>query len=487
MKSIFQKIVTQLQSYDFYETFRDSINYFGATLLINALGIISLPIYTYFFSPGQFGIAEIFNTLCKIGLALFTLNFHQSVFRYYVDDKEEGKEAFVGSSILLTTGLLVISCLLVLLFKEPIANWLNLPVWLLPLVFPIVFFTSIIGIYYQVQIARKDSKKAASMEIFVSYSRFLVVVGILYFLLPDYWGKVYGDIIAVSAMGMYALWQLRSHIRFDYAKKHLEYILNYSFPLVFGSLGYLILSYFDQLMINAMVGDTETGLYSYAYKIGLLMSGLGVAMNKAGQTDFFKWMNESDFDAVKSQHKSLAKLLTLGAIFLILFAFDMGQLLSSREDFNTALHLVPILVVAYWFTGIYLYYARGIMFVKRTIYLSISVVIAGMVNVGLNLWLIPIHGYEVAAWTTLASCFTMALCCLIILKVAFKDLYFPPISVWASKFVYILIAALILYGLNTYTELSFVWSLLVRILVFGMIGFLFFGSKIMAYFNKEVS
>ena len=48
-------------------------------------------------------------------------------------------------------------------------------------------------------------------------------------------------------------------------------------------------------------------------------------------------------------------------------------------------------------------YVNYAFYQKKTYLIAVITIITGAINVGLNYWLIPIYGYEVAAWTTLFS------------------------------------------------------------------------------------
>ena len=104
---------------------------------------------------------------------------------------------------------------------------------------------------------------------------------------------------------------------------------------------------------------------------------------------------------------SLTKLLVIATAFLILFAVDLGTLLSSKAAYLEALPLLPIIVGGYFFHGITQLFFRGVYFLKRNLYLTVIILIAGALNIGLNYYYIPQYGYAAAAYTTLVAYFFM--------------------------------------------------------------------------------
>ena len=163
----------------------------------------------------------------------------------------------------------------------------------------------------------------------------------------------------------------------------------------------IVLHYSDQLIINKYVGNGEAGLYSFAYKIGFLYHGFDQALQNASKADFYKWMNRKLYPQIKGQIKSMLKLQVLAASFLILFASDLGYFLSSNKAFTVSLHLVPIIIGGYVFFSAYMFYARLILFTKKTAYISLLTIIVVIINITLNLYYIPMYGYVVAAYTCL--------------------------------------------------------------------------------------
>ncbi|MBU7032872.1 MAG: polysaccharide biosynthesis C-terminal domain-containing protein, partial [Theionarchaea archaeon] len=80
----------------------------------------------------------------------------------------------------------------------------------------------------------------------------------------------------------------------------------------------------------------------------------------------------------------------------------LGMFLAD-EKFHAGLTVVPIVVIGYIFYAMFTVYNRYISYEKKTVYLSIVVLISGIINIILNAWLIPQHGYIAAAYTTVAS------------------------------------------------------------------------------------
>jgi O-antigen/teichoic acid export membrane protein len=206
----------------------------------------------------------------------------------------------------------------------------------------------------------------------------------------------------------------------------VKYALIYSIPLIPFALSNYILTSFDQWFINSSVGHAAAGQYAFAYKIGMIYMGLGVALLNGASPSYYKYMNNKEHKEVWKQVDSMTKLLILGAGFLMLFAVDAGTLLSSKEIFLEALPIAPVIIGAYIFNGISNFSNRGIYYKKKNSYLVLVILTSGIVNILLNWYFIGVKGYtyQAAAYTTLVSYFIMMLFSLFVTKYILK---LPPL------------------------------------------------------------
>ena len=189
--------------------------------------------------------------------------------------------------------------------------------------------------------------------------------------------------------------------------KHLKYIAQYSFPLIPYALSGVILHQFDRIMIDHSEGTDDTGLYSLGHNIGALVFLVNHAVNVAFMPYFFEMMADKEFRKLDKTTGRLFSLVALAGLALIFFARELGELLAA-ETFHEGLKVIPPIVVGYLFFSVFMFYGRFIGYEKKTIYSSILIITAGVVNIVMNATLIPRYGYVAAAYTTLASYLLLA-------------------------------------------------------------------------------
>lgn len=77
------------------------------------------------------------------------------------------------------------------------------------------------------------------------------------------------------------------------------YGLKISLPIVPHGLGQLLLAQFDRIMIKRIIGDTEAGLYSFAYNVGMIFQVITNSLDTAWTPWFFEKMEAKDYPSIR--------------------------------------------------------------------------------------------------------------------------------------------------------------------------------------------
>lgn len=475
------EILTKIKKSDIYHNLSHAKNYFSADVATKAIGFISIPIFTRLLTQSEYGISTVFLSYVGIITVLLSLNSHTAVGRYYFEKTEDYSE-FVGTTLTLLMIIFGVFIPLFFLFYNFLNHLINLPSNLLFYILFASVFSIMYSIYYQILAAQQKSKEVAKISIIYGYSGFIVSVILTYFLSSDrYLGKIWASLIIGSIFSIYFLFKLRDSIIFSLNKVHIKYIVSYSFPLIPYSLSNVILAQFDRIMINNIVGSSSAGIYSLGYTIGSLLAMVIAATLTAifpQAMKFFEDKNYKRMDLLVSRIFSIEIILALG---LILFGKEILFLLAD-EKFHIAANVIPIVVVGYIFYGMSVIYGLYVVNSKKMIYLSISVLSAGMINIFLNLIFIPKYGYVGAAYTTTISYFLMFFLNWIITKYVLLEKSTPLWIFWKSTFLLFLIL-LVVGGIEHYIVDNIIIILTKLLFIFIFIISLFFKESKTIYLN----
>jgi O-antigen/teichoic acid export membrane protein len=405
-------ILAKLKNFSFFDSFKHASVYFSGTILIQGLGIISLPVMTYFLSPEEYGIVNVYLSYTLIASVIFSLNLEWSISRYFLEPDAQ-KKAFLSTIFTAVTVLYSVSAFCIYLYREEVGRFLNLSPqlvnWLM-----LYSYTSIMWyVYFFIRIAENNSREMTTMQVLNQYIKFVVSVACIIYLKKYggslYMGKIVGEFFVNAILAIFLFYLIRKYFDFRNMKwAYLRYALVYSLPLVPYALGGQILSSFDQWYINVALGPEKAGLYSFAYKISLLMFGLITALHNASLVHYTKMMDEQKYEDIATQSYSIHKLTLLAGLFLILFSVDLGTLLSAKASFREALVIVPIIILGNILYGLALLYTRVYNYRKINLFITLIFLSGAVVNICLNMLFVKDYGYKAAAYTTLFSYALMA-------------------------------------------------------------------------------
>ena len=203
--------------------------------------------------------------------------------------------------------------------------------------------------------------------------------------------------------------KIRFTFKIDW-KKHMKPIL----VLFAMQISESILNNLDITMLGIIKDDYTVGLYGFAYKIKMMLAQLVYAIVVVFVPKCSKAYSDGDFDTYNKYIKKMYDITThlffpaiLGAVFVspqIVAIFGGGK-------FNESLDYLRILLGSLAISSIGSYFVGNLILIstKREVLYAVSSFIGVIVNVILNLILIPQMGGLAAAITTCISEFTILL------------------------------------------------------------------------------
>lgn len=474
MKSLSNKIKTN----PFYETLYHSKIYLISNLATKGLGIISLPVMTRLLLPSDYGLLSVFNGYNAILISILTLNCYVALGRYYYEGQNDFKE-FFGTSVIFVLSLLFISFICFIIFKNKVSSLMNLPNCLVIYVVPFAIFYVFASWYEQIYVPQQKSKQIAIRNIISSYGGFGLAVLIISLLDKDkYMGQIYAMAIMGIFFSFYYFYVLRPYIKFSFKLEALRYSLSFSLPLIPYAICSAALAQADRVLINKYCGPNDVGLYSMAYSISALLTLVLSSLSVAWTPAYFKHMKDKNYGQLDNDLVLIMKILVACAFFLILFGREIGMLLA-KNNFHSALFIVPVIVVGLIIYAYGTFYSWHIQYAKKNIYMTPIVVVAGAVSISLNVIFIPRYGYVAAPFVSCVSYLAMLLMAIFVSKNILK-LHITPI-IRVSKPLLVMIPFVFIYYILMLMDLNTVANVMVKMILltfFILIIFISYVKKI---------
>jgi O-antigen/teichoic acid export membrane protein len=369
-------------------------NYLIASLATKALGFISIPFYTRFLSTTEYGIVSIFIGVVGILNSIMTLGIDCAISRYYFDQKDsEDFKNFIGISSFMAGIIFIINSLLIILFAGYLSQSTKLPKELIFFFIPVVL-TNIIGLTFeQIYGPMKKSSLIASSSLFRVYLTFgISVVFILILKNNKYFGPVIGQTITGLLMIVFWLYKIKPYIKFPTIRKNqILYILTYSIPLIPYTLSGVLIEQFAKLSIANIQDVSQTGFYTLALSIaGLTSLFIGIT-HQAWNPYYFEYMNNKNYKKLDQDLCRIFKITLFAAIFISAFGNEIGKILAPAR-YSGLLYLIPIFSIGYIFYQLAYVYMRNFGYSRKTIYLTLIVLFSSIINIFLNILLIPSMG-----------------------------------------------------------------------------------------------
>jgi len=194
----------------------------------------------------------------------------------------------------------------------------------------------------------------------------------------------------------------------------LQQMYKYAWPLVIVGVAGVISTMSDRWLINRLsIGTDEqneiaTGLYAAAVKFAVIMQLFIQAFNYAAEPFFFKRANDKGAQQIYADVARVFTFVGSFAFLTILCYLDILQVIFVGEGFRGGLRILPILLLAYLFLGLYYNFSVWYKIKDKTV-VGAGIAIAGaLISLACNIYLIPKMGIIASAWAAFFTFGSMA-------------------------------------------------------------------------------
>lgn len=219
-----------------------------------------------------------------------------------------------------------------------------------------------------------------------------------------YEGYVFSNLILFTYLGFIN----HAEYKFGINIKMLKNMLIFSGGLIPSCIASTVLTLSDRYFLKGYRSLTETGIYSIGYKFGMLIGPLFIEPFSQIFTPY-KFSIWKDSDAEKKFNVVFLKYHIVGCFIMLaicIYSKSMILFLTSKDSI-AAYKIVPLIAIVYFFYGKSCFYCLGIQIKNKTYLDGIIMLLAGAINLILNVMLIPKFGMYGAALSTIVSYISM--------------------------------------------------------------------------------
>ena len=366
-----------------------------------------------------FAYFVLFNVLLAYGM-------ETAFFRFFNSDEHKKTVLSTSAISLLLTSTMVL--VIGYIFRQDLSSLIHIDADYIVLVLWILFFDALVIIPFAYLRALGKTIKYTVVKLTnVILNLGLNIVLLLYlkswaetstlwqtFYKPDF--EVHYIFIAnVIASGVTLLLLISFYFKLNYSFSITLWkkMLRYAFPVLVAGVAFSINETFDRILLERLLPENLSkdaiGTYSACYKLALFMMLFATAYRLGVEPFFFN--NAKDTDAKTNYAKILEFFVIFGALILlsvIVFVDVLKLILIPNEAYWEAMTVVPILLLAYLFLGIYHNLSVWYKITDRTKFGAYISIFGALITLLINIIFIPKFGYMASATATLFAYATMA-------------------------------------------------------------------------------
>lgn len=452
----------------------NSALYSFTTLLQKGASFFLLPLYTAFLTPEDYGIVNVVTSVSSFMAVLIMMALNGAATRFHYKNTEENYRKVLWGTI---TSIVFISSL----------GWgavfFTLHRFLVdPFIGEIDFYpyaviglanTIITPLYLLFQSYLQARQEALHYSI-NTFSHFLTQVGLAIVFIAIYKmgavGMLLSNVITSLIFFIYVLIVYIPKIKIGIDKGVAKESFKYSLPLLPHQISIWSAGTIDRLFLNGYKGKGVTGIYSVGQQFGNVVGTIAFSVNQAFVPWFFQMIEKGKEGFRKIEKMGLFAVVgySLIAFAISLFAPEILRIMVS-ESFRDAWQVIPILTFAFVFHGVYFFFIN-ILFVKDTGWVFSVTLAAMIVDVVMNILLVPIFGFWGAAIACFMTYFSRSIFALILSFRKNKEIRYNYLAMYVVPLVLLVFSFVnwLLIGL------PFILSLSIKISICTLLGLMFY-------------
>lgn len=384
-------MLKKILSYGFVEGFAKGLN---------KLTLLALPFLLTTVDYGKVGLIISLEMLLPF---LSLLGFERAVLRFYsqkTDFRFFNKTVF--SSILGIHLALILIVGVFWIFGVRTFFGLNIFPDLF-LIIAIVYFQGTNTVTLNMLRVNENHKTYFKGRLYIQITKFfLVVLGV--YLLNSYVGYLIGSVIsAIIANLIYTAGSRKTAHRESFDKTTFISLFGFSWPFIFHGLAGNLLGNADKFVLERFMTLNDVGLYTLAYSLGSSMIFAYVGISVFMEPMIYKEQVEEKRKVLLD--KFLFFTLLLGLICYTALAIASQYILPQFYDvkYKQVFEYVPMIAISFLIYPFYLKSNYRMIYERKSLNIAIVSIGSALINIGLNVYLIPIYGIYAAVLTTLMS------------------------------------------------------------------------------------
>ncbi len=392
-------------------------NYSMGNLLVTISGFISFPIFTRIFSVSEYGILNLISATLGLLLAVSKLGVQHSIIRFYGEVKSGQSRSSIAQYLSTTLfGMMAIGMATAVAWAA-ISQLIPASWWSDPRVSDLFLLTAVLLFIRTIDSALVNFLRAEERSgilniynVIKRYGTLALVLATLFYVARDlygyFWATVIAEAIAV-AMLFASMSRTRRFSPREYSPELFRRMLMFGLPMIAFELSGIILNIGDRYVIEAMLGSEALGVYSAGYNFCQYVQAVFLAALSQAIVPMYvrSWEEKGPEETGRFIRQALHYYL-MAALPLVAGVSAVGRemlVILASEKYADGAAVIPYVAGGMAIDATLAIVGAGLYIHKRTMVMAALMAFCAVLNVALNIWLIPGFGIMGSAIATLVA------------------------------------------------------------------------------------
>lgn len=388
-------------------------------LFTRSISFLLLPLYTNLLSTKEFGDYALIMSLYALVAAMYQFGMQSGLTKFFIEERSPLKKKIIFSTILNFVLILGGALTALALFLSP---WISEVIFndsqysdLIRLIFVALYFETAGYFFLHLLKTQERSKVVVIFSSIAAIMNLLLNVWLVYFLRLGVEGILLAQIISALILIIIVFKEVKFEYRFGFDVSILSSIIKFSYFFLAAGILTASVDVADRFILNHFLGKEEVGIYSFAYRIALIMNVFVISFRTAWAPRSLKLYYTGDYKI--HYGNTFVKLVAgMGFIFLAvslltpeLFNFRIFNFNLFNIEYESGIVILPFVLMGYFFNGFVSFYSVYPFVSNKSYHFLIADFLAFSVNIAFNFYLIPLIGITGAAIATTLALLTNAI------------------------------------------------------------------------------
>ena len=384
---------------------KDTAIYGLSSIVGRFLNYLLVPLYTHYMpkDSGDYGVSTNIYAYTALILVLLTFGMETTLFRFANDSKYKPDTVF-STAMSVVGSLTAVFLLLIFGFIGPISGALGYtehPDYLLMMAV-VVALDAIQAIPFSYLRFQKRAIRFASLKmLFIVLN---IAMNVIYFVVLGKTSVFYVFFINLLCTSLITFFFVPDmfRIQWKFDSQLLKVMFSYSWPILVLGIAGILNQVADKIIFPLVYPDeaqanVQLGIYGSCVKIAMIMAMITQAFRYAYEPIVFAKSKDADKTEYYATAMKYFIIFTLLAFLCVMGWMPVLKYIIGA-DYREGLGVVPIVMMAEIFMGIYFNLSFWYKLIDKTIYGAWFSLAGCIVLFAVNILLIPTYGYWACAW-----------------------------------------------------------------------------------------